>query len=117
GGMSELLIDEGRRRVLPGPVDHREADDDRQVVHGQDDQPERVGFPRASQPVLDISDGRVERHAALTPATRRSMSAIIPRGVAHASLSNSAGEIVRPKACSNATIKVTVPSESRSPDV
>src|SRR5262245_4862414 len=114
--MSELLVDEGRRRVLLGPVDHREADDDRQVVHGQDDQPERVGFPRASQPVLDTSD-RVERHAALTPATRRSMSATMARGVAHASLSNSAGEIVRPKACSNATIKVTVPSESRSPDV
>src|SRR5262249_12522610 len=112
---SELLVDEGRRLVLPLAVDRRDAVDDAEVVERQRDQSHRVRCPGATHQSIGTLEGF--RHAEGSCANLRSMSATSARGVAHASRSNSAGEIVRPKLSSNATMRLTVARESSRPDV
>src|SRR5262249_13730014 len=113
---SELLVDERRRLVPPLTMDPCDTHDDRHVVDREHDQAHAVRRPRPPQPLLGALDGCCVDHAAAPSASRRAMCATSNCGLAQGSRSNSAGEMTRPKASSKATIRLTVASESSSPE-
>src|SRR5690349_21056513 len=83
---SERLVDERRRPVVRGEMGGEHAHNDRDVVEREPNHPPPVAHG----------------HAAPLRSSRRSKSAMSPRGVDQRSRSSSAGEMLTPKASSNA---------------